>query len=289
MKRYILSDEHIDYSNASARELKKYKKEWEEKHAALQAEYNSQMENYHNVYDSWIDQMLHEVKSVCVDDIEKLPALKIDISRGWRSYEVLFSYNYDGYHATDKVCWKYLVKLNDEGEIKGEASRWDLDIATVEHADELINSANFIKKLIGVDWTDIFNRIVDTVPAKEDYVTAQDPQYSHRDPGFDRLIRMAERKGILSEISGKSLWVKAYSRRNYDTWVKVLSQTPKFYNLLFYYTYPCYENNWITFETARKRKDNIYIEENAEILSDDEFESELGVEIPYNYKNLFNY
>ena len=286
MKRYIRSD--IDYSNASARELKKYKKEWEEQHAALQAEYDSQNQNYNSIYSAWIDQMLSEVKSDFADDFAKLPALKIDISKSWDSWEIEFNYNYDGYHATDKVCWKYRVRMDGSGNIKSEASQWNLAIATVENADELITSANFIKKLINVDWSKILNRVADTAPKKTDYVTAPDPQYSHRNPGFDRLIREAERKGTLSEVCGKDVWVKAYTNRSYTEWVKVLSQTPKFYNLLIYYTNPCYSNDWKTFETARKRKDNYYIQTPIEILTDDEFEEELGVDTS-GYKHLFNY
>lgn len=225
MKRYIRSSRKDD--------LLKQKAEWQMKFDARNQVYKDQERNYHNARWDWIDNLTSLVTKQFQSYIDKLPGLVITADRSWGDVEIRFNYEDHGRDDRERksLLWDYYVKLNEKGEIKKESNSWSgFQAVTSAQIDDLMNSANLLKAIVNFDWAPLLEKAQQEMPKSKNYIGITDPHYDpdYKDPGYDKMIREAEIEDALE--SGK--WIKGTSNYGSATWFYIVSQTPKFYNIV---------------------------------------------------------
>jgi len=222
MKKYIVSSRKDD--------LIKEKQQWQMKYDARKQLYRDQERKYDEARWAWNDNIVALIKKEFSSYIDKLPYLEIFADYGWKRVEIRFKYaDYLSADEREDVClrWSYEIRLNENGELKRESNSWSgFDATTSAQLDDLMNSANFLKAIVDYDWAPLLKEAKESYPDYNKYIGIKDPSYDpdYKDPGYDKMIREAE----LEEAVGKDIWIQG---DNGKTWYKIVSETPKFYNI----------------------------------------------------------
>ena len=221
MPRFIFSD--------TRDELIQKRNAWKMKYDARQQLYNDQERNYNRATKSWVDNLKNIVNKQFSSYISKLPGLRINVDRYWG---VRIRFEYEPRRDNTSLKWSYEVILDgDTGDLKKESNSWSgFQAVTSEQIDDLMNSANFLKAIVDFDWASLFEEAQRNQPQYKNYIGIRNPQYDpeYKDPGYDRMIRDAE----IDEAVESGKWVKGTNSYGGATWVFVVSQTPKFYNIV---------------------------------------------------------
>ena len=226
MKRQIRASRKDD--------LIREQQQWKMRHDARQVLYNEQEGRYDKARWDWKDSVVDLIKKQFSSYISKLPYLEINVDDGWRRTEVRFKYaDYLGSddRANVSLRWSYTIYLTENGQIEKETNSWSgFEAVTPEQIDDLMNSANFLKAIVDFDWAPLLNEAKASVPKYSQYVGVRDPNHDpdYKDPGYDKMIKEAE----LDEALNSDMWIKAQGSFGYDKWVYIVSQTPKFYNII---------------------------------------------------------
>lgn len=260
---------------SKADDLRKEKQQWQMKYDARKQLYEDQEANYRHAEWNWQDNIVNLIKQQFSSYIEKLPYLDINVDYRWREVEVSFKYA-DWLSKEDRenvsLRWSYSISLSEEGDVKKETNSWSgFDAVTPQQVDDLMNSANFLKAIVDFDWAPLLQEAKESKPKYSQYIGIRDPRSDDdfRDPGYDRMIREAE----LEDAVGKDIWIKGDNGR---TWYKIVSATPKFYNIAKVSTWdmrnsPEYALQRIADQYPwRVKKDNIPFDRPIETISQDD-------------------
>lgn len=223
MKKYVRASKRDD--------LLKEKAAWQSKHDARKQLYEDQYQNYRNARYDWSDNLVDLIKSQFSSYLTKLPNLRITVDAGWGRIEIRFNYEDRSSNENISLRWDYRITLEESGEIQKESNSWSgFNATTPEQVDDLMNSANFLRALVNFDWKDILNKAKAEQPQYEKYVGVKDPDYDpdYKDPGYDKMIGEAD----IEEAVESGKWIKGASNYGSATWFYIISQTPKFYNVV---------------------------------------------------------
>lgn len=215
---------------SKADDLRKEQQQWQMRYDARKQLYKDQNARYNAARWDWKDNLVDLIKKQFSSYIEKLPYLEIFADYGWRNVEIRFKYaDYVDKEDREKVSlrWSYTITLSEAGEVKRETNSWSgFEAVSPEQVDDLMNSANFLKAIVDYDWAPILAAAKESLPKSEQYVGIRNPDWDdeYKDPGYDNMIREAE----LEENIGKDVWIRG---DNGKTWYKIVSATPKFYNI----------------------------------------------------------
>lgn len=221
MKRYIISSYKDD--------LIRKKNAWQMKYDARKQVYEDQERRYSEAQWDWKDNIESIIRNTFSAYISKLPDLRINVEGGWG--EVTIRINYEHLHNDAfSLNWDYTIRLRDSGELIKESSSWSgLKAVTSEQLDDLMNSVNFLKAIAEFDWESLLKEAKDSSPKYRNYVGIRDPHYDpdYKDPGYDKMIKEAE----VDEAINSGKWIKYGKEYGENTWLFIVSQTPKFYNV----------------------------------------------------------
>lgn len=223
MKRYIRSSRKDD--------LLKQKAEWQMKYAARKQLYNDQRHNYDKAHWNWEDTLSDMINKQFQSYIDTLPGLNIRVDRGFGQVEIDFNYEDRGNKESKSLLWSYRIRLDSNGEVVKESNSWSgFQAVTPEQIDDLMNSANFLKAIVAFDWAPLLEEAQRTEPKWSNYIGIKDPSYDpeYKDPGYDRMLREAD----IEEAVESGKWIKGTSNYGSATWFYIVSQTPKFYNIV---------------------------------------------------------
>lgn len=258
MKKFIRASRKDD--------LLKEKAAWQMKYDARKTLYDGQERKYNEARWAWEDNLEALITETFKSYIDKLPGLTIKADRGWGNIEINFNYEdrWNTPREEKSLLWSYDVRLRENGEIVKESNSWSgFQAVTSQQIDDLMNSANFLKAIVEFDWAPLLEEAKRTEPKYSQYIGIRDPNHDpeYADPGYDRMIKEAE----ISEAVGTNKWLKVDNGYNRDSWVNIVSETPKFYNVIeisdWYLNYYGQDelrnffNN--THSTYRVKKDNI--------------------------------
>ena len=223
MKRYIRSSRKDD--------LLKAKAAWQMKYDARKQLYDDQESKYDAARWDWKDNVEDQIRSTFSAYLDKLPDFKIYVDSGWGGIEIRMSYEHL-HNEAFSLNWDYKIQLKDNGDIVKESSSWSgLKAVTAEQIDDLMNSVNFLKALVDFDWAPLLKEAKNVEPKYKQYVGVRDPRYDdeYKDPGYDKMIREEE----INEAIAAGKWIKHSKEYGENTWLFIVSQTPKFYNVFF--------------------------------------------------------
>lgn len=260
---------------SKADDLRREKQQWQMKYDARKQLYKDQHARYNAARWDWKDNLVDLIKKQFSSYIEKLPYLEIFADDGWRNIEIRFKYaDYVGREERDKVSlrWSYDITLSEAGEVKRETNSWSgFEAVNPEQIDDLMNSANFLKAIVDYDWAPLLQKAKEEAPNVEQYVGIRNPDWDdeYKDPGYDNMIKEAE----LEDTVGKDIWIKGDEGK---TWYKIVSATPKFYNIAKVSTWdmrnsPEYALQRIAQQYPwRVKKDNIPFDQPIETISQED-------------------
>ena len=203
------------------------------KYDARKQVYEDQSRNYHTARDNWVDNLVAIITNQFQSYIDKLPGLKITADRSWGEVEINFDYEdrWNTPRENKSLLWSYKIELTENGEIKKETNSWSgFQAVTSTQIDDLMNSANLLKAIVEFDWAPVLEEAKNTQPKYSNYIGIRDPNYDpdYKDPGYDKMIREAE----IEEAVESGKWIRGTSNYGSATWFYIVSQTPKFYNIV---------------------------------------------------------
>lgn len=234
-------------------------------------QYREQSEKFNSEYSGYVNRVTENVKELFKDNMAALPGLKLEVDKSLHNhagaYTIVLWYDdpkqknpervksKTGYSQKRGVSWKYFIYLEGTDTYKEDGSHeWVFQLRKEpEFYGQLLDSTDYptlratldlFDKIETIDWEELLYRIYNEVPKYKDYVTVADPGYLNTKP-YDHQIDQYD----LSRIIGKDIWIKVDIEReqSYDRWsdysnspgvdgvgwIKILSQTEKFYTFLW--------------------------------------------------------
>lgn len=243
-----------------------YEAEFKRRADAYDAQYDKYEEARYQLFDSVKEEIERQLGTLASGN-----QLYINVRDAWDSNLAVHIDNGDNPHDDTKaLAWKYDVELRENGEVVKETGSWSgLNGTTPEQLENLEYTVEVLKALNNIDWKNILNVVL---PEYGDYVTMRNPKYDKDKPDFDAMLFDADVKDAI----GKNILFhrpeeSSYSRNPY---YKVVSETPKNYNVAEIYNYYVTREDYRDGKTLEEIVDQFT--KFPKRIAKDKFRAELG-------------
>ena len=275
MKRVIVANRLDD--------VIRQEQEFNAKLAPYEEKYEKQMEAYRKAGRA-ID---HEIEDSILQKIGPTDLdlqVRVDPRYHDGEYEVRIEANTNHSDPTKALSWNWSAKI-DNGELSFDSGSWSgLKAVTPEQIDDLEESVRVLRILLNMDWEILlrrnpeelaYDRWVDRENSKQLYtLKGQKPDFSQ----MKREAQIADLIGTNKIIKVSGLPDDNYRGGYYNGYIKLLSESPSAYNVMFI---PRYDVDFfkegrksladvLNHYTSRKKKANVLKAFDGEIVDLDE-------------------
>jgi hypothetical protein len=183
---------------------------------------DEQYEKYINAKYVWEENIRQTVINAIMDETDENMDIRFN---SWDDYEVGIEY---GRYSDVALKWDYTITYNpDTKEVTYRSNSWSgADITTPEKIANLEYSVNIMKKIIAIDWEEIFATFDNNRPNIKEYVTTKVPTEGRKD--WDKEIFFA----TIDAYKDANVLFQGVDETGWDVWYKIIKETPKRYTVV---------------------------------------------------------
>ena len=211
---------NVDMTNVTA--LVAERDAFNEKYNTASAMRDEQYERYVNAKYEWEENIRQTVINAIMDETDENMDIRFS---SWDDYEVIIEY---GRYGDVALKWDYTITYNpDTKEVTYRSNSWSgADITTPEKIANLEYSVTIMKKIIAIDWKEIFATFDNDRPNIKEYVTTKVPTEGRKD--WDKEIFFA----TIDAYKDANVLFQGKDESNDDVYYKIIKETAKRYTVV---------------------------------------------------------